>query len=89
MKDIDFTKMVEKVVALKLETIDKLVEEIVEPLADVGNPEKLIGKPYEQWSAQDLQQLTQIYGSSDNSPLSNLVFRKEFEKVKQMEAEEI
>ena len=88
MKKTELTSAIEKVVEVKMKAVDKLVEELVEPLADIGNPEQLIKKPYEQWTGQDLQLLIKIYGQGDNTPLSNLVFRKEFEKVKALEAEE-
>ena len=89
MKETQLTKAVERVVALKAAAIDKLTEEMIEPLGDVGNPEKLIGKPYEQWTLQDKQILSQIYGTEEPNPLSNLIFRREYDKVQKMEAEEV
>ncbi len=85
IKEIDFTKAIDKVVALKMKAVDKLIEDLVEPIADVGNPEKLIKKPYEEWTGQDFQLLSTIYGQSDDSPLANLVFRKEYEKLIKLE----
>ena len=89
MKETELTKAIEQAVDLKLKAIDRLVEELVEPLEKVGNPEDLLGKPYEQWSPQDLQMLIQIYGSGDNTPLSNLIFRKTYAMVKELEREEV
>ena len=69
--------------------VDRLVEELVEPMKDVGNPEALIKKPYEQWTPEDMQMLIQIYGTAEPNPLSDLVFKKEYAKVKALEEEEL
>ena len=82
-------KAADKVVQFKLDAVDKLIADMVEPLADVGNPEKVIKKPYEQWTPDDLAMLTKIYGQSDPSPLTNLIFRKEKARVEALEREEI
>ncbi len=89
MKNPDLVKATERVIALKLKAVDAWVERIVEPLGDVGNPEILIRKKYEEWTPEDLQMLIRIYGQSDNSPLANLIFRKELKKVQDLEAEEV
>lgn len=83
------TQNIEKVVALKIKAVDRVIEEMIDPIAAVGNPEKLIRKPYEQWTPQDLQMLIQIYGTGDKTPLSRLIFDREYEKVKSLEAEEM
>ena len=88
MKQADLTRAIEQVVALKLRAVDRFIEENVKPLSDVGNPEKLIGRPYETWSPEDLQRLTIIYGTKEPNPLSNLIFRRKLEEVKRLEAEE-
>ena len=88
MKNIPLIQAVDKVVALKLKAIDRIVEDLVEPLSDVGNPEKLIKKPYAQWTPEDLALLTRIYGVGDDSPLSQLIFNREYERVKELEREE-
>ncbi len=87
MKDTQFTKAVDKVIALKMEAVDKFLEKYIEPLAELGNPEKLIGKRYEEWTPEDLKQLAQIYGSKEPNPLSNFLFTKQYEKVKALELE--
>jgi len=89
MKQTSLTKAIDKAVELKLKAVDKLLEELVEPLADVGNPEQLIGKPYEDWSQQDLAMLTSIYGQKEPSLLSNLIFRKKYAEVKELEEAEL
>lgn len=80
------SEVVQEVVEAKLEAVDEYIEEMIEPIGDIGNPEKLISKPYEQWTGLDLQLLGQVYGPEPN-PLSELIFRKEYESLKKMEAE--
>lgn len=87
MKKTPLTQAADQVVALKMKVIDKIVEGLIEPLEDIGSPEKLIKKPYAQWTPQDLAMLTRIYGTGEDSPLSRLIFNREYERVRQMEAE--
>ena len=89
MKQTDLTLAIDEVVQLKMMAIDKLIEELVEPISDIGSPEDLIKKPYEQWTPQDLQMMSTIYGTAEPSPLSNLIFRKKYEEVKELEASEL
>ena len=88
MKKIPLTLAVEKVVALKIKAMDRIIEDLVEPLADVGNPEKLIKKPYAQWTPEDLTLLTKIYGVGEDTPLTRTIFNRTYENVKQLEVEE-
>lgn len=88
MKKTELTSAIEKVVEVKMKAVDKLVEELVEPLADIGNPEKLIHKDYSTWNGQDLQLLIKIYGSGDDTPLARLVFAREYAKVRELEESE-
>ncbi len=86
MKSNSFTELVDEVVKLKMEIADEYIDEVVDTIGDVGSPEKLIGKRYENWTPLDFQTLAQIYGDKPDSPLSKLIFDKEYEKVKQLEA---
>lgn len=88
MEDTRLTQAIDHALEVKLKAVDKLVEELVTPLTKVGSPEDLIGKDYDQWSAQDLQLLTSIYGTAEPSLLSNLIFRKTYDKVRELEQEE-
>ena len=83
------TKAIDRAVKIKFDAVDKLVKEFIEPLGKVGNPEELINKPYENWTPEDFMLLSKIYGQEDNSPLANLIFKKEYEKVKELESEEL
>jgi len=88
MKQTDFTRAVDKMTKIKMRALDIILAEMIQPIEDVGNPEKLLGKTYDQWTGEDFQLMIKIYGQGDDTPLSNLVFRKEYEKVKELEAEE-
>ena len=75
------TQAVEEVIALKLKAVDEWIGSVVEPLADIGNPEKIIGKPYAQWTPQDLQTLYAIYGKA----LEKFIFNKELKYIQELE----
>jgi len=83
----DQTKVMDEVIKMKMAVMDKVLEDLVEPMAAVGNPERLIGKPYFMWTPQDKTLLAQIYGNGDKTPLAKLIFNKEYERVMALEAE--
>jgi hypothetical protein len=85
VKDTLFTKALEEVIEEDMKAIDAVIEEDIEVLAELGNPEKLIGKPYEEWTPQDIQQLKQVYGNDET--LNKFMFNKEYKEVLAMEAE--
>jgi len=87
MKNTTMTRAAEEVVKLKLQLIDEYIEEIVDVIANIGSPEKLIGKPYEEWTDLDRQLLAQAYGPGDDTPLAKLIFTKEYDKLKVLEQE--
>jgi len=89
MRNTPLTTAIQKTVDIKLAAVDKLMQDLVEPLEKLGSPEELIGKQYEYWTTQDLEILKRIYGGNDNTPLSNLIFKKSFERVKELESEEL
>ena len=89
MKQTDLTIAIDEVVQLKMMAIDKLIEEVVEPISDIGSPEDLIKKPYEQWTPQDLQMMSTIYGTVEPNPLSNLIFRKKYDEILELEEAEL
>lgn len=82
LRDIDST------LVLMLDVADDYISEVTEQLRVVENPEKLIGKDYATWDANDLAMLSQVYGQVEPNPLSNLIFNREYERVKELEAEE-
>ncbi len=78
-------KAIEDVIDVKLKAVDEFIDRIVEPLASVGNPEKLIGKPYEQWTDVDRMTLYKIYGAE----LESYIFRKEMKAIDELKREVI
>jgi hypothetical protein len=88
MKSIPFTEAVDDIVALKMRVVDEYIKDTVEPIVkSIGSPESLIGKKYEEWTPQDFQLLSTVYGTGDDSPLGKLIFNKEYDKLKKLEAE--
>lgn len=73
-------------VQAKMKAIDLLVHRLIEPLGDLGNPEKLIGKNYETWTEDDLIKLGKIYGEN-SKVLNNFIGKKEIEEMFRLEAE--
>jgi len=86
VKKTEWSTAMTEYVNLVTEAIDIIVDEWIEPLGDIGSPEKLIGKPYEEWTPQDLQMLGQVYGAEPNA-LSDLIFTKKYAEVKRLEQE--
>jgi len=88
MRKEAFDRAIKELVRVKIKALDMVLKDVVAPLKVTGSPEELLGKPYSQWSPQDLQRMILIYGEGENTPLSNLIFRREYEKVKDLEQEE-
>lgn len=88
MKQTHLTEAIQRVIALKMKAVDIVIDSLIEPIADVGNPEKLINKKYEQWTPQDIQMLVGVYGTQEPNPLSEVIFRHSYERLKALEAEE-
>ena len=89
MRHSDLIESIDESLALLLDVASEYVDEIAEELAVVASPEKLIGKPYEQFTPQDFQMLSQVYGEGDDTPLAKVVFNKEYEKVLNLEEGEL
>jgi hypothetical protein len=88
MNKNELTEMIDEVVKMKMDIVDEYIDEVVAAIGDIGSPEKLIGKKYEDWDANDLQRLAGVYGPGDDTPLGRLIFSREYEKVKALEAQE-
>jgi len=90
MKENKYTQAVKEVVELKLKAVDEYIKEFIDPIANIGNPEKLVGAPYDEWKDNQfvLQMLSKIYGTQEPNPLSELIFRKTIEGVRSLEGEE-
>ena len=85
MKDTDMSSMVKDVIEIKLQALEMYISEVIVPLENIGNPEKLLGKKYAQWSREDLMLLGQIYGDKPDSVLNRFIFTKEYETLKILE----
>ncbi len=77
------TQATEEVLALKLKAVDEWIENVVEPLAEIGNPEKVIGKPYGIWTPEDFQKLYAVYGKA----LEKFIFNKEIKYIEDLSKE--
>jgi hypothetical protein len=88
MKQEDLIQSIDETLGLIVDVVDEYMMEIQEQLEVTINPEKLLGKPYELWTAQDKILLGQVYGPEPN-PLSNLIFNKEYDKVLALEEGEL
>lgn len=87
LRDTELTKLADEVVAEKMAAVDAVMQDLVEPLEAVGNPEKLIGKKYEDWTPLDMQLLTTVYGTGNDTPLAKLAIDKEYAKLLALEKE--
>ena len=81
----DHSDMIAELLKEDMALVEELFEEEIKPLTDLGDPEKLLGKKYEQWTQEDIMYLAQIYGPDPNSQLSKLIFDKEFKALKEEE----
>jgi hypothetical protein len=87
MKSTGITKGTEQAIEIALAATDRMLEEYILPLTDFGNPENLLGKVYDEWTPQDIGQLSQIYGTGSESVLATFIARKEIEKMLGLEAQ--
>jgi len=85
VKETVFTRALDEVIVEDLRALDEVIKEDIEALADIGSPEKLIGKKYNEWTPQDKQMLASVYGVDNESALGKLIFRREYEKVLELE----
>lgn len=81
MKDSDLTIAIREDIDIFLTAMEELIKEEIEPIADIGNPEKLLKKPYEQWTEQDLMTARAVYGNE----LEEFIFKKEYKRMTELE----
>ena len=89
MKREQYLKTIDEVISDMTSVADEVLDELKYQFEEIKNPEKLLGRPYETWTRQDLMMLSQVYGTEEPNPLSELIFRKKYEQVKALEAEEL
>ena len=79
-----FVEVAKELIEQDYTVIDEFIKESIEPIADVGSPAKLIGKPYTDWTPADLNQAVAIYGPA-SKVLEQYIAR---EQINQMHAYE-
>ena len=89
MKKAVLDKSIDKAIRIKMMAVDRLIEDLITPLEIKDNPEDLLGKPYAQWTPQDLELLKRVYGIGDDTVLTRFIFKKTYERVKALEGEEL
>jgi len=77
---MNYTEIIEEETLRLKKIASEAIQEIVDPIAKIDNPEKIIGKPYAQWTPQDLQTLQGVY-VYDIEPLEKFVASKEIDKL--------
>jgi hypothetical protein len=87
LKDTNLTLAVEEVVTRQVRAIDKIIEDFIKPLSDVGSPQDIMGKPYAEWTPEDLQRAIMIYGQKSDSPLSRGLTKFYIDRMRQAESE--
>jgi hypothetical protein len=85
MKETELTQAIKDVLEEDLPILDQFVEEEILPLAEVGNPEKLLKKKYEDWTPEDFAKALAIYGTK----LDDFIAKKEVNSLLKLEAEEV
>ena len=86
MKQSAFELAVAKYVELQTKVFQRFEEDFIKPLEDIGSPEKLVGRKYEEWTSEDRKRLIAIYGT-DKNPLTDLIFKKDYEGLLAEEAQ--
>ena len=70
----------QKIVKELWKEANEFIKEECDKIADVGNPEDLVHKPYERWTNQDMQNLQGIY-VYDKKPLEEFIAKKEIDNL--------
>jgi len=80
-----YLKVVEEVSDMLMLAAEQWANEQAEFMADVKNPEKMIGKKYEDWTPEDLAWLGQAYQGS--TILEGFIANKSIDEMLRLEAE--
>ena len=84
MKENWWVELVDEVIKEKLDAADVYIKDFIEPIGDIGSPAMVIDKPYNEWTPQDFQQVSQIY---DPKALEKYIASKEISKLYELEKE--
>lgn len=83
---MDFEELASKVLLVKVKAVEKVLADLATPLDALKNPEKLMGKPYEEWTEEDIARLKIVYGQEPNL-LTDFILKKKIEEVKKLSSE--
>lgn len=75
--------VIKRVIDKRLDYIEKVVKDIVEPVADIGHPEKVLGKRYEEWNREDFMKAKAIYRTDEDA--LNWLTKKNLQQIQQLE----
>lgn len=67
IKDTPQTIAMQQYAETQAVAFERFMQEYIEPMADVGTPERVIGKPYAEWTEEDMQMLAKVYGAGLDS----------------------
>ena len=88
MKETPETQAIEELISEAMPIVDQFIEEVVDELANVGSPEKVLDKKYEDWTPEDFQKAQFIFGEKLVDPVHGIIPRKEVDSLLRDEAEE-
>lgn len=86
MRENWWVELVDEVIEEKLNAADAYIKEFIDPIGDIGSPAKVIDKPYDEWTSEDIQMLAQIY-QQDQETLNKYIASKEISKLYELERE--
>ena len=78
-----YPDVLEEVYEMKLRVSNEVLEEMDEMLGSIPGPEKLIGKPYEEWAPQDIQLLSTVWPLDGDNKLTKLIVKKEIQAMQE------
>ena len=71
-------ELIDEIIAEEMAIADEVVAELADLLPRIASPEKLIGKPKEQWTVNDIQRMAAIYGTKEQGRLTRPIFEAEY-----------
>ncbi|MFA5379622.1 MAG: hypothetical protein WC455_27940 [Dehalococcoidia bacterium] len=83
VKKAELVELIQECIDESIEAAIEVFNEEIAPLLDFGSPAKVIGKPYEQWTGDELMKARAIFGTK----LEDYIADKEVNELLQMERE--
>jgi len=81
-------ELIDEIIAEEMAIADEVVAELADLLPKIASPEKLIGKPKEEWTLNDIQRMTMIYGGKDKNRLARPIFEAEYAEYQKLMEEQ-